>query len=194
MRTDSDVGALASVRAALSGGDLAVTDLQDRWRQLLELKRDPLQLDLIGALGLGAATALLLALIGVWTGSALNARGRLTSFAVLRALGTTPRQILTMLIWEQGVVYVLALGLGLLLGLLLSTAALPALIFTSLLANLGANDGPPIDVPAAQVIVRGDWLGITMGALVVICALAVAITTFIVSRASLSESLRLNQD
>jgi ABC-type antimicrobial peptide transport system permease subunit len=194
LRTADDPGTLATVRAALASGDLAVTNLGDRRQQIADIQRDPLQLDIIGTLSLGAGVALLLALIGIWTASWINAQGRLTSFAVLRALGTTPRQILSLLVWEQGVVYITALSLGALLGLLLSAAALPSLVFSSLVASSGNGGGPSIDVPPAQVVLPRDELGIALGALALICGLAIIFTTLAVSRASLGERLRLNQD
>ncbi|HEX9067544.1 MAG TPA: FtsX-like permease family protein, partial [Ktedonobacterales bacterium] len=194
LRTDDDPGSLATVRAALNGGTLAVTDMADRRQQQGDIISNPLQLNIIGTLGLGAAVALVLALIGVLTASWINANSRLTSFAVLRALGTTPRQVLNMLLWEQGIVYVSALVIGALLGFVLSTATLPALVFTSLVANISTSNGPQPDVPPAHVILPPEWLGIAFGTLAVICAVAILITTVSVSRASLSESLRLNQD
>jgi hypothetical protein len=194
LRTDDDAASLASVRAALTSGDLQLGGLLDRRKMLADAQGDPLQIDLVGALGLGAATALALALIGAWLASWLNARSRLTNFAVLRALGTTPRQILALLLWEQGIVYASALGLGLLLGLMLAQTALPALVFTSAIARTTNNGGPPIDVPPAQVILPVGELALVLGGIAVLCLLALTITTIVLSRASLAEALRLNQD
>jgi hypothetical protein len=194
LRTDDDAVDLAKVRSALTTGALAVAGMLDRRQMLADAQGDPLQLDLIGALGLGAATALVLALVGAWTASWLNARSRLTSFAVLRALGTTPRQILSLLLWEQGIVYVSALALGVLLGLLFAQVALPALIFTSAIARTSSNGGPPIDVPPVQAILPVGELAIIVGGLALACAVAVAAITFVLSRASLGATLRLNQD
>jgi ABC-type antimicrobial peptide transport system permease subunit len=194
LRTDDDDATLASVRATLTAGDLALTDMLDRRKMLADAQGDPLQIDLVGALGLGAGTALALALIGAWLACWLNARSRLTSFAVLRALGTTPRQILALLLWEQGIVYVCALGLGLLLGLLLAQGALPALVFTSALARTSSRGGPPIDVPPVQTILPVGQLALVLGGVAAVCLIALTLTTLILSRASLAEALRLNQD
>ncbi|MEO7020737.1 MAG: FtsX-like permease family protein [Ktedonobacteraceae bacterium] len=46
----------------------------------------------------------------------ISTANRLTNFAVLRALGMAPRQVAMILMWEQGVVYLVALLLGLGLG------------------------------------------------------------------------------
>jgi hypothetical protein len=194
LRTDDDTAALASVRAALTSGDLQLDGVLDRRKMLADAQGDPLQVNLVGALGLGAVTALALALIGAWLASWLNARSRLTGFAVLRALGTTPRQILALLLWEQGIVYASALGLGLLLGLLLAQGALPALVFTSAIARTTDNGGPPIDVPPVQTILPIGQLALVVGGIAVVCLIALTITTLVLSRASLAEALRLNQD
>jgi FtsX-like permease family len=194
LRTDDDAAALASVRAALTSGDLQLDGVLDRRKMLADAQGDPLQINLVGALGLGAVTALALALIGAWLASWLNARSRLTGFAVLRALGTTPRQILALLLWEQGIVYASALGLGLLLGLLLAQGALPALVFTSGLARTSLNGGPLIDVPPVQAILPLGQMALVLGGIAAVCLIALTITTLVLSRASLAEALRLNQD
>ena len=194
LRTADDTASLASVRAALTSGDLQLDGVLDRRKMLADAQGDPLQINLVGALGLGAVTALALALIGAWLASWLNARSRLTGFAVLRALGTTPRQILALLLWEQGIVYVSALGLGLLLGLLLAQGALPALVFTSGLARTNLNGGLPIDVPPVQTILPVGQLALVLGGIAAACLIALTLTTLILSRASLAEALRLNQD
>ena len=118
--------------ARLSSGDLALGSLQDFRQNIDNQRNNPLQIDIANTLLIGAATALLLALIGIWAGSWLNARGRLVNFAVLRALGSTPRQIRSMLVWEQVIVYLTGGALGLALGAVLSLTALPLLIFVEL--------------------------------------------------------------
>lgn len=70
------------------------------------LSNDPLYLDLIIILTIGAITALMLAVIGDLLTSWLSVRTRLTNFAVLRALGASPGQIASVLTWEQAIVYV----------------------------------------------------------------------------------------
>jgi ABC-type antimicrobial peptide transport system permease subunit len=112
---------------------------------------------------------------------------------VLRALGTTPRQILSVLLWEYGIVYLTSLALGFLFGWLLSSAALPALVFADALDN-SSNVGPTFNVPPTRLILPGGELAAVLGGLVLLCALAVAAMTYLLSRSSLSATLRLNQD
>ncbi|HEX6798047.1 MAG TPA: FtsX-like permease family protein [Ktedonobacterales bacterium] len=192
INTHDDAASLSSVRKALSQGNLALGALQDR-RQLIDDQRaNPLQIDLANTLLIGAATALLLALIGIWVGSWLSARGRLVNFAVLRALGTTPRQLRFMLVWEQVIVYVAGLALGIVLGWVLSLIALPLLIFVEL-ATRGTFQNTP-NVPLARVVVPGSTLALALGVLIAICVLALVLTMGALARLSLGQTLRLNED
>ncbi|MDE3230688.1 MAG: FtsX-like permease family protein [Chloroflexota bacterium] len=192
LRTADDAASLASVRKALSSGSLALGSLQDT-RVLIDNQRNnPLQIEFANTLLIGAVTALLLALIGIWVGSWLNARGRLVNFAVLRALGVTPRQMRGMLVWEQAIIYLAGIALGIALGWILSLTALPMLIFVEL-ATTGNFQRTP-NVPPARVVIPGATLGLGLGALVVICILALILTMVALARLSLGQTLRLNED
>lgn len=187
-----DAASVASVRKALSSGSLALTSLQDYRKLIDDQRNNPLQIDMANTLLIGAATALTLALIGIWVGSWLNARGRVVNFAVLRALGSTPRQIRSMLVWEQAIIYIAGGALGVALGAVLSLTALPMLIFVEL-ATRGDYLNVP-NIPAARVVVPGGTLALALGALTVICVLALILTMGALARLSLGQTLRLNED
>jgi len=190
--TRDDAAALASVRAALHTSDLALGSVQDR-RQLVDDQRaNPLQIDLANTLLIGAATALLLALIGTWVGSWLTTRGRVVNFAALRALGTTPRQLRSMLVWEQVIVYVAGGVLGIILGWVLSLTALPILIFVELATSGNFQNVP--NVPPARVVVPASTLALALGVLIAICGVALILTMGALARLSLGQTLRLNED
>jgi ABC-type antimicrobial peptide transport system permease subunit len=164
-----------------------------------QLANEPLYLTLFGILLLGAATALLLALLGNLVASWLNASSRLANFATLRALGASPRQIAGTLGWEQVIIYTTAILLGFFFGWLLSMLVLPSLIFTSILPNqisgsvdsqtfYAAQNTPPIQV----VIPPALW--IALGVLIALCIVALSMMVRIVSRPSIAQVLRLNED
>ncbi|HEU5440410.1 MAG TPA: ABC transporter permease [Ktedonobacterales bacterium] len=191
LASHDDAASLASVRAALAKGNLTLESVQDRRALVEALRTDPLQIDLLGALGIGAATALVLALLGLLIASWLSARTRLTSFALLRALGTEPRQLGGVLIWEQGIVYGLALALGVVVGMILSTVVLPVLVF----ANITAINNPnSVNTPPVQVVLPWTGLGIALAAVVLLCAVSIALMAGVVARASIGQALRLNED
>ncbi len=196
LRTTDDPAALHQIRAALATGPTQLTDLLDRRQLIADQQTDPLQISLLGVLGLGAALAVMLALVGSWLASWLNARARLTNFAVLRALGTTPRQTMRILLWEQGIVYVSALALGVALGGLLEQAVLPTMVFANLISGSAFNGrlNGLIDVPPVHAVVPAGTVAALLGVLVAACALALALMIVVISRASLGQSLRLNED
>jgi ABC-type antimicrobial peptide transport system permease subunit len=164
-----------------------------------QLANDPLYRTLFGVLLLGAITALLLALAGNLVASWLNARARLASFAALRALGATPRQIAATLGWEQVIIYTTSMLLGLLFGWLLAILALHALIFTSIPPSqiTGQIDSSAFyagqSTPPLQIVIP-PALWIVLGALILLCILALGIMVRVVSRPSIAQVLRLNED
>ncbi len=198
LRTGDDAASLGSVRKALSTGCcMVLNQLNDRRALTASLQNDPLYLDLLGVLGIGATTAMLLALAGNLIASWLSARRRLTNFAVLRALGATPRQIASILTWEQGIIYTTALALGLLFGALFSFLALPVMVFTSVPSSSSDTSSGTFyvvqNVPPITIVIPGT-LFIILSALIVICVIALGMMVRVVSKPSISQTLRLNED
>lgn len=197
VRSINNPAMLAQARAQLTNGPWHLdTPLNDRQAILSTINSDPLFLALNGLLIIGAITALLLALLGNIITSWQNARHRLTSFAVLRALGSNRQQVISVLVWEQGIVYLTSLLLGILFGALLSMLALPALIFSSLGGVGQITNGQFYvmqSVPSIQVVIPIS-LWITLGILILVCILALLMMVYIVSRPSMSQTLRLNED
>ena len=199
LRSSDDPTQLLALRHQLISGSLALSPLYDRRAMVTQLSEEPLYLTLFGILLLGATTALLLALVGNLVASWLNARSRLTNFAALRALGATPRQIAGTLGWEQVIIYTTAMLLGFLFGWLLALFALPSLIFTSILPSqvsgsidsqtfYAAQNTPPIQI----VIPAALWL--VLAALIALCIVALGMMVRVVSRPSVAQVLRLNED
>lgn len=202
LRTADDTAALASVRAVIAKGPLALSELQesyflpirapvsDRRALATGLHGDPLRLTVIGILDLGAVAALLLALCGTLIAAGVAARERGTALALLRALGTEPRRVRAEVCWEQGIVYGTALALGALLGAVLievMLCPLPLLIFASGLGGPITNGGP-----AARIIWPWPALAAVLGALIAICAVAALFAARLAARPSLARTLRLS--
>ena len=199
LRTRDDPRSLASVRGTLTTGELSLSPLYDRRASESALFADPIYLTLIGELELGAITALFLALLGCLIASWLSVYNRLTNFQALRALGATPRQVVSTLAWEQGIIYTAALLLGILSGALLAALSLPALILTSVLPSQvtgsvsNANFYAAQFVPPLQTIIPPSlWLA--LAALALICLLALGLMVSKVARSSISLVLRLSED
>lgn len=201
LRALSDANALAHVRAVLTMHPPAsISPLYDRALLVAQGEHDPLYLVILGVLSLGALVPVLLALVSNLVASWMSVYGRLTNFAMLRALGCSPRQLVSILAWEQGIIYSWALGLGLLSGLLLAVLALPALVFTGGGQGLttGANT-QNVNFYALQnllpihMVVPVSLL-LALGVLIITCILALILMVRTVARPALSQTLRLNQD
>lgn len=124
---------------------------------------------------------------------------RVLNFAVMRALGTTPRQVISVLVWEQGIVYITGLLLGIIFGALLSALMVPALVFSGVPSSGATSDTSSQafyllqSIPPVRIIVS-PWLTAALAALVVICALALALMVRVVSHSAIGQILRLNED
>ncbi len=194
-----DPHAIATVRATLTQGNLQLSPLYDRYATMVALSYDPLYLTLLGILILGATLPLILALVSNLLSSWFSARARLTNFAVLRALGSTPRQILAMLAWEQGGVYVLALILGGLAGIIFSLLSLPVLVFTGVAARgVGSTTSGNAfftlqNVPPIHIVFPPTLVLIFL-VLLVCSSIALGLMGYLIVRASLGQVLRLNAD
>jgi putative ABC transport system permease protein len=194
LKTQDTPTALQTVRQALSRGPLELAPLQDRRAQREAMRHQPIYLNLIGVLSIGSSTALLLAIIGTLVASWLSVRSRLTLFSVMRALGTSPRQLATICAWEQGLIYAAALILGSIFGGLLSWLAVPALVFTGTdqQASTGAIFASQ-SVPPIQIVVP-PWLLAVPTLEIIICGSALALMVRVASRPALGQVLRLNED
>lgn len=201
LRTRDTSAALASLRSILAapGSKLALNNLYDRREIAAELQSDPFNLNILIILGIGALTAFLLAFIGNLVSSWLSVRGRRGSFVVLRALGATSRHIAGILLWEQGIVYLGALVLGLAFGMVLTSVAVPVLVFTGLpthgpMSSLGISDLYLLQQALPARVVVPFSLDLIFVALVLICLLALALMVRAALHPSISDELRLNED
>ena len=199
LNTADDAHTLAHVRSTLTQGPLALSQLNDRRAILTTLKVDPLYLNFVGVLVLGAIAPILLALVGNLLSSWWSARNRVSSFVVLRALGSSSAQLNLILFCEQALIYLTALMLGLLFGFLLATLTLPSLVFTSITQSGIINEGNIVDtfslqhIPPVQLIVP-PALFLVLSGLLLICVVALAIMVRTVTRPALAQTLRVNED
>jgi putative ABC transport system permease protein len=196
LRTTDDPALLSKIRATLNQGPLALNPVFDRRTMLAQAQSDPLYINLIGILALGAATVLLLALTGNLIASWLSANNRLTNFALLRALGCTPGQLGRVLLFEQGIIYCAAIGLGIVFGGALAATVVPALVFSSppQAAEITSGEFYVIQrVLPVQLVIPPSLL-IALALLILLCIIALGMMARLVSKPSISQTLRLNED
>ena len=199
VKSSDDSAALASVRHALTTVQPLITELADRRATIQALRTDPLYLDLVGVLALGAITALLLALVGNLLASWLSARNRVTNFAVLRALGTSEGQVAGILTWEQGITYSTSLVVGIVFGAVLSATAIPSLVFSSVPTRGLNSESSSAQFYVLQHVIPIQItipvsLVVALVLLVSICTVALWMMVRVVTQPALGQMLRLNED
>lgn len=199
LKTQSAAPLLKTIRATLSKGNLQLINLRDRRATIDALLHDPPYLAIVQVLQLGAIVAFILTVMGGLLSSWFNVHDRLTSFALLRALGANPSQIARIFLWEQGITYVTALVLGVALGLVLSLTVIPSLVFTSGAAVTGGailSEGEFYAIqrtPAVQVVVPSS-LAWGLATYFLVWVVAIGLMMRLAARPSISQALRLNED
>jgi hypothetical protein len=117
------------------------------------LSGDPIPLGVIGALGLGALAALVIAAIGFVVSASISTSERIAEFALLRAIGLSPRQLAAWLAVEHAFLLAFGIVAGVGLGLLLAWLVLP---FSTLTASgAAAVPAPAVVVPWEAVLPLG---------------------------------------
>ena len=202
LRTTDDAIKLSNLRGslrALVGSQQYTQGIFDRRAIFDSLRTDPLSLNLLGILEVGTIIALLLAIVGDLLASLLSVRPRLANFAVLRALGTSPGQVASVLGWELSLIYATGVLLGILAGMLLSLTLVPNLVFSGV-PNVGILSTLSLpDFYALQQIIPVQpifpaTLFLAFGVLVIFFFVALGLMVRTVSRPSMGQILRLNQD
>lgn len=117
-----------------------------------------------GILLVAAVAVMILAAAGFVVTAVIAIGARRTEFAVLRALGITPAQILRSLLLEWAVLAALGVALGVVLGRRIARAMLSSLSVTT----SGTRVVPPFTM-------HSDWWGIALGLAVVVVLAAVAL-------------------
>ncbi|MEU8886595.1 ABC transporter permease [Streptomyces sp. NPDC048442] len=129
--------------------DLDPQQVHVRDETLRELYDDPLGAGPQAALLAVAVVAALLAAVGFAVGAAGSLRERTSEFAVLRALGTPPKQLARLIAGEQSLLIGIALVVGLALGAVLTRAVTPLIVLTGQATQ--PLPGVLVQLPAGQV-------------------------------------------
>jgi ABC-type antimicrobial peptide transport system permease subunit len=111
----------------------------------------------------------------------------LTSFAILRALGMSSRQVAAILLWEQGTTYLLALLLGVGISWVLTTFVEPAFQLMDGMVHIS------YDIPR-MVVLPYSWFGLLVGLFVLVCAILLFFMGRYAAQPAINHMLRLNED
>lgn len=159
--------------------------IEDRDSTLGEIASDPLvRAGWSVLLALAYATVLLVSAVGFLVHSQVSFDARKGEFALLRTIGLSLRQLLSLVVLEQALVLGVAIGIGIFMGTRLGGTMLPFL----------SNSGEGVRV-VPPILVEIDWpsVGITFAMLGVVILIVVAVILFSVYRMSIQSVLRLGE-
>jgi ABC-type antimicrobial peptide transport system permease subunit len=121
--------------------------------------------------------------------ASVAARQRLTQFAILRTLGGRKAQLARILVAQQLIVYGFGLVAGTALGVVLSTATLPFLQFSTAVLNTTAQILPPFLLSFNVLAIAGFYV-----ALIAAFVLALIVGLQVALRGGLGQAIRLGED
>ena len=178
-------GSVAQVAESLLAEPIETRRLTDRAERSNALQSDPVALGTIGSLALGFFAATVFAAVGFAVSAVVSARERITEFALLRAVGLSPRQLAAWLFLEHGVLVLISLAFGGLIGLGLAWLVLPLIAITQ-----DATSAVP------EVIVVYPWrtiIGLEL-AVVAVVGVIIAVLAAVLRRSGLGTLLRMGED
>lgn len=135
-----------------------------------------------GVLNLAFFGVILVSGLGFIVYAYLSARGRQLEFAILRTLGFSFRQIITLIGFEQLSIIIAGIGIGTYVGMLLSGVMMPFLQLT----ERGQQVLPPFKMVT-------DWatIGLTYGILAIAFIITISLVIFFFNRITISRTLRM---
>ncbi|MCL2741366.1 MAG: ABC transporter permease, partial [Oscillospiraceae bacterium] len=107
--------------------NLKVNAIDYRQQQIIKMKNDPMLQGTNGALTLGFVVAMIVCMIGFLIFWILSIKRRILQFGILRAMGLTTRKVIGMILCEQVLISGVAIGVGILIGSLVSEVFVPLL-------------------------------------------------------------------
>ena len=178
-------GHVGLVRRLRGVGGYSYGSAQDRAAQLAGSKIDPLvEAGWKALLFIAFSAVLLLSTMGFLVHAYVSFRGRRLQYALLRTVGASMRQLMTMVWLEQTLVVVAGLALGTWLGSRLGDIILPF---------LAHNDFGGQVMPPYRMEVSWEALLVSYAGMVAIFAIIIMGIVWLVNRISLQRTLRLGE-
>lgn len=173
------------VAEALAQEPFLSRQVQSQGGRATTLLSDPVALGAIGALSIGFVAALIFAGVGFVVSAVVSARERMTEFALLRALGLSPRQLLRWMTMENSVLLGISLIFGTLLGLALAWLILPLISVTQQATRV---------FPGVTVVIPWKTILLLELGVVVVLVAVIGLMALALRKLGLGSLLRLGED
>ncbi len=192
LKTSHNPQIIAQIRATLQRSPYSISVFQDRFQLIADMAYDPLSLALQATTLIGAGITLLLALL--MSGQLLwnSLQKRLLNLTALYALGAARHQIAAIIILEDGLQLLLAAGIGILLGALLTGLIAPLMAF----AQSSDTSQPIVDlmIPPPQIVFPWQWIFAGTGIFLLIAIFVMSALISVNIKGHIAAALRLNED
>jgi putative ABC transport system permease protein len=174
--------AAGAMRASIAPGPGAPV-VTSRYERFAEMHDAPLVGAVVGGFALALGVAGAYAALAVVAVVILHAQRRSREIAFLRTLGLSDRQVASLTLVEQGFPVVLALVIGVVLGLALAWLLAPGIRLDT------------FSSPDATVLLQVDWVAVTAvgGTVVAVVAVAVGASSWLARRLDVGEALRIGE-
>ena len=165
--------------------DFIVSRFVDARETALRLRDDPGRTGIFGILTVGFIIAAVLTVLGFMLYSFLSAKRRMQQLGILRAMGLSIRQLISLFLFEQGFLIALGVAVGTLLGVLTGTLFIPFLQIKS-----EAHAGIP------PFVVMTAWGDIAKIYVMFGVILAIALPAFIwmLARMKIHEAIKFGEE
>lgn len=170
--------------------DILAKDMQLLWindtkRDIIAIKNNPLLQGSNGAMTMTFVLIMLISMIGFIIYWLLSIRSRELQFSIFRAMGMTKLQIITMLVYEQIMISVVAVVVGIIIGNITSKQFMPLMKIAA-----GAQEqAPPFEV----IYKLQDYIRIYVVVGVMLLA-GFGLLGYITSRINLAQAIKLGED
>ncbi len=177
--------ATSRVDRELDGLRLRSGPVDDRLTRLAAVSVDPLVSEGWRALlGVAFVTVLIVSAIGFLVHTRVSFRNRLASFALLRTIGLSMRQLLLLALLEQAVVVGVAIGIGIYMGTRLGDTIIPYLASSGETATV---------VPPMTLEIYWTGFATTFGILGIVFAVVITISLISVYRMAIHRVMRMGE-
>lgn len=164
---------------------LVITNIANTKQQIVELKNDPFQLAINGALTLSFVISGFICFLGFLIYWILSIKSRTLQFGIFRAMGLSSRQLIGMITFEQIITSAVAIIAGIIIGIITSRIFVP---FFQMSFDAYSQ------VPPFRVVSRfGDRLQIyiLIGIMMSVC---LTVLGYIISRLKASQAIKLGEE
>lgn len=180
-----DDAKVADFYKSIEKSDIVPTTLEVASQNIVKEKNDPMLQGLNGALTLGFIIIMIMCVIGFLIYWILSIKSRTLQFGILRAMGMSYREIISMIIYEQLLVSGVAVIFSVLIGGIASDLFVP--LFRSMFTAQSKM------LPFSVTALRSDYIKIYILILLML-GVGFAVLGRIISKIKISQALKLGED